>query len=402
MSQINDPTPRPASVLRRNLGLLYAIRILFWMHFFGAVLVPFFTQWGGLKLSQVFYLNAWFMLCSFVLEVPTGTIADFFGRKVSLALGGLIAAGGALLYASGPSWVRFALAEAALAGAFTLHSGADEALLYDSLKAAGKETAAVRALARLEACKLIGINLGALTGSWIAATWGLAAPMRAYALPAFAVFGLSLFLREAPTGAATGTRRNYLTVLKAGGRFFWSHSALRRLSLELAVTNALACALIWLYQPLLQQCGLPLKWFGAVHAAACLAQVGFLSQVERFTRWCGSRRRLLLVSTVTAGVAMLLLAWLRWLPLVVPLVVVAFACSLPRVAIYSARFNALIPSAERATVLSFASMIRTLAIVVLTPFTGLLADRSLALAFAVLGGLLAVLPWGSRVKDEAV
>lgn len=79
----------------RNIPLLYAIRILFWSHFFAAVMVAFFTQWGGLKLSHVFYLNAWFMLCSFLLEVPTGTIADFLGRKVSLALGGLVAALGA-------------------------------------------------------------------------------------------------------------------------------------------------------------------------------------------------------------------------------------------------------------------------------------------------------------------
>ena len=400
MSQSTVSPAQPQPAFLRNVGLLYAIRVLFWAHFFGAVMTQFFTEWGGLKLSQVFYLNAWFMLCSFLLEVPTGAIADFFGRKVSLALGGLVAAGGAILYASEPSLVRFVLAEAALAVAFTLHSGADEALLYDSLKAAGNEAAGVRVLARLEACKLIGINLGTLAGAWIAATWGLAAPMRAYAVPVMAVTVLSLFLREAPTGATAASRGNYRKILTAGGRFFWSHPALRRLSLELAVTNALAWAIIWLYQPLLQQCGLPLKWFGVVHASACLAQVGFLSQVERLTRWFGSRRRLLLISTVVAGVAMLLLAWLRWLPLVLPLIVIAFAFSLPRVAIYSAQFNALIPSAERATVLSFGSMIRTLAIVVLNPLTGLMADRSLALAFAVLGGLLTVLPWWSRVEDD--
>lgn len=396
----NSPVRSSAPNFRRNVPLLYAIRVLFWAHFFGAVMVPFFTQWGGLTLAQVFNLNAWFMLCSFLLEVPTGTIADFFGRKISLALGGLVAAGGALLYVSEPSWVRFALAETALAAAFTLHSGADEALLYDSLKADGDESAAVRVLGRLEACKLIGINLGTLAGSWIAATWGLTAPMRAYALPALAVFGLSLFLREAPTGAATATRKRYLRLLADGGRFFWSHAALRRLSLELAVTNALAWAIIWLYQPLLQRSGMALKWFGVIHAAACLAQVGFLSQVERLTQLCGSRRRLLLASTVAAGAAMVLLAWIRWLPALVPLLLVAFACSLPRVAIYTAQFNTLIPSAERATVLSFGSMIRTLAIVVLNPLTGLMADHSLALALAVLGGLLIVLPWFSRADDR--
>lgn len=400
MSPSASPVSAPPTVFRRNVGLLYLIRVLFWAHFFAAVMVPFYTQWGGLKLSQVLYLNAWFMLCSFLLEVPTGTVADFLGRKVSLALGGLVAAAGAWFYVTEPSWIRFALAEALLAVAFTLHSGADEALAYDSLKADGRESAAVRVLSRLEACKLIGINLGSLTGGWIALQGGLTAPMRAYMIPALLVFGLSLFLREAPTGGEAHTRRSYFRILREGGRYFLSHPVLKLLSLELAVTNAFAWSIIWLYQPVVQARGLPLQYFGFVHAGACVAQILFLAKVETLQRWAGSRERLLRFSTVTAGAALLLLAFVRPLPLVVPLVCAAFAFSLPRVAIYTAHFNTLIPSDKRATVLSFASMVRTLAIVVFNPLTGLLADWSLAATLGVLGGLLILLPWLSRLEER--
>lgn len=400
MSQsIHDPISQ-RTPFHRNIALLYGIRVLFWAHFFAAVLVPFFTQWGGLKLSQVFYLNAWFMLCSFLLEVPTGTIADFLGRKVSLALGGLVGAAGAWLYATEPSWPRFAIAEVLFAAAFTLHSGADEALAYDSLKATGDESLAVRVLSRLEACKLVGINLGSLTGSWIAAHWGLTAPMRAYAIPALLVFGLALLLCEAPTGAEKQPRRTYFRVLLEGGRYFATHPVLRLLSLELAVTNALAWAIIWLYQPVVQAAGLPLQYFGMVHAGACVAQILFLSKVETLIRWAGSRQRLLLFSTVLAGAAMFALGFVRALPLVVPLILIAFAFSLPRVAIYTAHFNTLIPSDKRATVLSFASMVRTLGIVVFSPLTGLMADRSLTLALCVTGGLLCLVPWFLRLEER--
>lgn len=74
-----------------NLPKLYAIRLLFWMHFFSAALVPFYTDWGGITLQQVFLLNAWFFLCNFLFEVPIGTVADFVGRKWSLALGSGVA-----------------------------------------------------------------------------------------------------------------------------------------------------------------------------------------------------------------------------------------------------------------------------------------------------------------------
>ena len=80
-----------------NVPKLYAIRLLFWMQFFAAVLVPFYTDWGGITLQQVFLLNAWFFLCNFLFEVPTGTVADFMGRKWSLALGSAVAIVGVVL-----------------------------------------------------------------------------------------------------------------------------------------------------------------------------------------------------------------------------------------------------------------------------------------------------------------
>ncbi len=411
----SDSTPRPdakpatgyvpvsaeaARALKRNVPLLYLVRTLFWGHLFGAVMVPFFTQWGGLKLSQVFYLNAWFMLCSFLLEVPTGTVADFLGRKVSLALGGFVAAAGALVYVSEPSWVRFAIAEFLLAIAFTLHSGADEALLYDTLKAAGEESAATRILGRLEACKLLGINLGTLAGAWIGATWSVTAPMRMYTIPTLLVGVLSLALIEVDSGGGRKERTRYSQVLIEGGRYFLNHPVLRLLSLDLAITNALAWAIIWLFQPVLQACQMPLQYFGLVHAGSCLAQIAFLSQLERLIGWAGSRRRLLVVSTVIAGMAMLALAWVRWLPLVIPLVFIAFAFSLPRVTVYTAHFNTLIPSDKRATVLSCASMVRTLAIVLVNPVVGWISDRSITLALALIGGLLCLIPLGSRVEER--
>lgn len=42
------------------------------MYFISAVIVPFYIQWGGIKFSQILFLNAWFMFWNFLLEIPTG------------------------------------------------------------------------------------------------------------------------------------------------------------------------------------------------------------------------------------------------------------------------------------------------------------------------------------------
>ncbi len=388
----SDQTIRNAS--QRNIWLLYLICGLFWAHFFGAVLVPFYTTWAGLTLKHVFLLNAWFMLCCFLLEVPTGTVADYLGRKTSIALSGLVAAAGALVYVSAPSLPRFILAEFLLATAFTLQSGAVEALAYDGLQAAGRsEEEGPKVLARIEAWKLGGINIGLLIGSAIAAQWGVTAPMRAYAIPALLVFFISLFLNESDGGQGTKQKPGYLEILREGGRYFVNHPDLRRWSWEMAITNALAWSIIWLCQPVLLAGGMTLAWLGVVQAAACFAEILYLTNVSTLERWCGSKERLINVSAFITGTAMLLLTITTSLVMTIPLLIFAFAFGLTRVAVYGALLNAEIPSDKRATVLSYVSMWRTLGIVILNPLVGWLADWSLAGVLGMLGTGLVSLAW---------
>src|SRR5262245_4079869 len=143
--------------MRANLWKLKLLRTFFWMFFFSSVLIPFFTEWAHLKLSQVFFLNAWFMFWNFALEVPTGTVADRFGRKASLVIGSAVSGLASVLYVSRPDFAVFLIAEVLFAVAYTLHSGADEALAYDSLKVLGRESEAKRTLAAMESFKLTGI-----------------------------------------------------------------------------------------------------------------------------------------------------------------------------------------------------------------------------------------------------
>lgn len=383
-----------------NLWKLMGIRLLFWMHFFAAVMIPFFTEWGGLKLSEVLFLNSWFMLWNFLLEVPTGTVADFLGRRASLMAGSAIAAAAALLYVSKPDFHVFLAAEVVFAAAYTLHSGADEALAYDSLKAAGLESGAKRTLAAMESFKLGGVVAGTVAGGFIAGYFGFDAPMRFYVLPALAAFALACTLREPPVREADAPRPGYTAILREGGRFFATNPVLLVLTAELAVTNALAWGLIWLFQPLLSAAGLPVAYYGVVHAAACFGQIAFLSNVERLEGLLGSKRRLLMTSVLIAGGAFVLLGLTASLAAVAVLIVVGFTFSLPRVPIFSAYMNRHIPSDKRATVLSATSMCRTLAIVAVNPLIGLLADWSVANTMIILGAGLTAGGVFSRIEEK--
>jgi fucose permease len=107
------------------------------MHFVAAVLAPVLHRVGGLSLAQMLTLNAWFMAWN-SRSRSCSAVADFFGRKWSMVLGEAVTASACVVYTIGPRWEVFLVGEVIFALGYALVSGADEALLYDSLVASGR------------------------------------------------------------------------------------------------------------------------------------------------------------------------------------------------------------------------------------------------------------------------
>src|SRR5512139_2273559 len=80
-------TNRP---MQGNLWKAYAGSCLKNMQFFGALAVPYFLDWLRVDYTRMFLLQAWFLFWILALEIPTGIIADKFGRRVSVASGCLL------------------------------------------------------------------------------------------------------------------------------------------------------------------------------------------------------------------------------------------------------------------------------------------------------------------------
>ena len=268
--------------LRAGSGSLvwryYAYNFFRQLAFVSAVLVPFFTEWGGITLTQVQLLQSWFMLWIFLLEVPTGAVADFLGRKYSLALGGLAAIAGVLVYGSVPRYELFLLGEFLLAAGMALTSGADQALLYDSLVEAGRERDSKSILARAHTCTLLGVMVSAFIGSFIAKYLGLNAPMLLSAIPFLIAAVIALTFREPRVHQAVSERRRYLHILTTGTAYFYRHPHLRLLAVDAVIVAAGGYFVIWLYQPMLQRLHVPLEYFGYGHVLLTVTEILIAAQ----------------------------------------------------------------------------------------------------------------------------
>lgn len=123
----------------------------------------------GLSLSKIGALEGIFHLVSFSMEVPTGVIADLWGRKISRILGRLLAIISVVVLIVSNNFYMFALSFGILAISFNLESGAGDALIYDSLKVIGKEGDYIKVNGKNEMFMQIGSVAALILGGYLGA-----------------------------------------------------------------------------------------------------------------------------------------------------------------------------------------------------------------------------------------
>ena len=145
--------------VRREISLLYAFWFLRDFQLWTPVWVVFLTLERGFSLTEVTVAEGLFLVAMVVLEVPTGAIADRFGRSRSMALGAFCLGGAVLLFAYARSFPVLLASFLLWSLAQALMSGADMALLFDTLKRAGREADYERTAGRGGACTWIAVGV---------------------------------------------------------------------------------------------------------------------------------------------------------------------------------------------------------------------------------------------------
>lgn len=153
-----------------NARLFVWFRILFNCRFYYPVFTILFLDLG-LSIGEFAAMNVVWALTSVVLEVPSGALADRFGRRpLVVAAGVLMVLEMAVLCAMPPGrhdvvlWL-FIVNRVLSGAAEACASGADEALAYDSLPKTERATLWPRVMARLSRGMALGFVVSSITGS---------------------------------------------------------------------------------------------------------------------------------------------------------------------------------------------------------------------------------------------
>ena len=102
------------------------------------IVVPFYES-NGLSMKDIMVLQGVYSVAIVILEVPSGYLADVIGRRKTLILGAVFGTFGFATYSFSYGFVGFLVAEIILGIGQSCISGADSAMLYDSLLEKGME-----------------------------------------------------------------------------------------------------------------------------------------------------------------------------------------------------------------------------------------------------------------------
>lgn len=340
---------------------------------------------AGLSNTEAFAANAFFTLGQVLFEIPTGIFADTVGRKISFALGTAVLAASTLAYfwlwqIHGPFW-GWAIVSVLLGLGFSFFSGASEAWLVDALNFTGFKDSLESVFAKGQAISGAAMLIGSVGGGLLAQATNLGAPYIVRSILLVLTFIICLILMRdlgfKPQKGKT-VREEIKITFKAAVEHGWKNKSVKFMLLT-APFGGVGIFVFYATQPyLLQLANKPDAYAiaGLVAAIVAGAQIAGGLLVTKIRKLFKSRTGVLIFASTVNVVAIVLLGLIPnfWAALALTVFTgLTFALVMP---IRQAYLNGLIPSQQRATVLSFDAVLDNGGGAITQPVLGRVADSN--------------------------
>jgi MFS family permease len=374
-------TPSPGAVQRTYL-ILTLLQTLAASFIWGVNTL--FLLDAGLSNTEAFAANAFFAAGQVLFEVPTGVVADTRGRRFSYLLGAATLLASTILYLV--MWqvhaplIGWAVSSILLGLGFTFFSGATEAWLVDALSATGYRGDLEVVLGRAQTVGGAAMLFGSVSGGVVAQLTDLGVPyiLRSVMLGATLLVA-ARFMHDIGFSPRRGASpiAEVRAVVRGSIDAGWRNPPVRALMLAAPLTSGAGFFAFYASQPyLLQLFGDPSAYgvaglTAAIFAGAQIAGGILVSRIRHLFR----RRTDAIILATTLNVAILaIIGWTGSFAVALLLLAVwamVFAIEAP---LRQAYINGLIGSEQRATVLSFDSLMGSTGGVVAQPVLGRVSD----------------------------
>lgn len=358
--------------IEKNVKLYYLYSTFAELLILGPILVLFLTA-KGLSFTEIMLLQSISSISVFFFEVPTGAVADKLGRKYSILIGASLWALGLLFYVIGKSFFVFALSEITFSLGSAFKSGADTALIYDSLKMLKREKEFQMIEGKARSYSLYAQALGSVLSSFLYEK-NVNLPLIVSIIFMLVTIAIVLIFKEPEVEGKEGRFGiNYFKHIKESGKFILNHDKLKAIVFFSMIFFIFYRTGFWYFQPYMEGVNIPVKYFGVIFFIFNIT-AAFISKRSSYIMEKTKPKTLTFMSALMI-VSFLILGTVRAWPGV-------FAILLQQAArgiygpVTTKYLNKHIPSDKRSTILSFQSLCINLAVAIAFPFMGILKDHS--------------------------
>ncbi len=385
-AQINEMT----ASISGNIPKLYWIKIAKWFMLTMPIIVLFYQE-NGLSMQDVLTLKGIYSVAVVALEIPSGYIADVWGRKKSLILGSILGCLGFVVYSFSHSFSGFLIAELILGVGSSFISGSDSAMLYDSLLKMKKEKDYLKQESRVMSVGNFAEALAGIAGGSLALI-SLRTPFIFQSFIAFIAIPASILLVD-PNQNSVKIKVGFKHILSIVKFSLWDNAILRW---NIVLSSVIGCAtltLAWFIQPYLRDLDIEVSTIGVIWTLLNLT-VGFVAlSAYKVEGYLGKRGTSIFI-VLGVSIGFFLTGWFNSLIGVGVLFFFYFVRGIAT-PVLKDYINRITESEMRATVLSVRNFIIRICFALIGPFLGWYTDHftlssALMLAgviFFILGGI---------------
>ncbi len=358
-------------------GVEYNIKALAFFQFLKGCMIMMpvvvvFFQSVGLSMQDIMWTQAVFSATTVLFEIPSGYFSDVLGRRRTLIIGACCSTLGFALYTLANGFAMILVAEIVLGLGMSFVSGTDSALLYDSLKQLGEGSRSIQAEGRQISYGNFAESIAGVVGGFLAA-YTLRVPLYAQVLVTALMIPLAWSLVEPERESFRSSGGSLRGIMEISHSALIRNERLRWILLFSGVIGAGTLTMVWFVQPYMQQCGLPLAYFG-IAWTLCNLSVGFFSMNAHSLENRFSERML-----ITLMIAALIVGFVGcglWAALwSLPILLCFYFVRGVNNPIFNTYINRLVPGDRRATVLSLRQLITRGVFCLTGPLAGYIADR---------------------------
>ena len=360
---------------KHNIIKLHILKGISWFMLSMPIIVIFFQD-HGLSLTQIMQLQAAYSLSVAIFEIPSGYIADLFGRKKTIVLSTLFSFFGFLIFSFFSGFNEFIIAEICVGIGGSLMSGSDTALLYDTLIEENEQKTYTKVEGNNYAIGNFSEAIAGVVGGLLAVNH-LYLPVYLQTIILFFSIPISLSLIE-----AKANKKLALSFQSIKNVLYFSlikNLKLKWLIIFSSFMGVPTLSIAWLAQPFFQEINIPILYFGLLWALLNLT-----AGISSFNSHKFSSKSNIFKYSIIMIVSFILLSLYQSLVGLIFIFIIYIIRGLVT-PILKNLININISSEKRATVLSIRSFIIRISFATIAPLLGFIADKeSLQYSFFLL------------------